>query len=615
MNRPQDRSVNRPQDPGREPRFAPKTHEPTWAPHGPARLSQLPPGVTTTITANPALPGLFAAPPAHGYETRRPEKTVLHAVVREQLESFLSRAHERDRPVPHFIEREFRAYLACGVLAHGFLRLHCDECRLDRLVPFSCKRRGFCPACGGRRMADTAAHLVDCVLPEVPVRQWVLTLPYPLRYRCAYDATLTSQVLRAFLRALFAGLRRRARHRWKTAHSQCGAVTFIQRFGSALNLNLHFHTLALDGVYTGGFDTAMRFLPLPAPSGDEISSVLAGTARRLARLLASRAEGDDDTLARDEPLLATLAAASLRTRVATGQRAGERWQRLGDPVEPQIAGADPEASPRVPQHDGMSLHADVAVPARDRRRLERLCRYVARPPLAHGRLEVKPDTRLALRLKTRWRDGTTHILMERHELLERLTPLVPPPRAHQVRYHGVLAPCASARARIVPGPRPAPEPAGPQAAEPIFAASLEPEEMAHGGQKASSHTNETGSGDFDSATRAPTSASDPWAARRAREAQRATHRRRLPWAELLQRVFEVDALRCPRCGARMRVVSAIEDPAVARKILACLDLPARAPPLEPASGEPLGSAHGSEVWAEHPPWTFDQTPPDGDDPA
>jgi hypothetical protein len=75
----------------------------------------------------------------------------------------------------------------------------------------------------------------------------VLTLPYPLRYRCAYDAKLTSEVLRAFLRALFAELRRRTRLQWSARAEQCGAVTFIQRFGSALNLNLHFHTLALDG--------------------------------------------------------------------------------------------------------------------------------------------------------------------------------------------------------------------------------------------------------------------------------------------------------------------------------------------------------------------------------
>jgi hypothetical protein len=86
-------------------------------------------------------------------------------------------------------------------------------------------------------MADTAAHLVDRVLPVVPVRQWVLTLPYPLRYRCAYDRVLASEVLRAFVRSLFGELRRRIRKHWGARAEQCGAVTFIQRFGSALNLN------------------------------------------------------------------------------------------------------------------------------------------------------------------------------------------------------------------------------------------------------------------------------------------------------------------------------------------------------------------------------------------
>ena len=361
--------------------------------------------MATELAASRTLPSRCAAVPARGYERRRPEETTLHAVVREQLESFLVRAREGDHPVPRFVEQELRAYLACGVLAHGFLRLRCDACQLERLVPFSCKRRGFCPSCGGRRMADTAAHLVDCVLPEVPMRQWVLTLPYPLRYRCAYDAQLTGQVLRAFLRALFAGLRRRAKGRWNGARAQCGAVSFIQRFGSALNLNLHFHTLALDGVYAKDAGEPVQFRPLPAPSASEVARVLAGTARRIARLLEARPDTDDDALARDEPLLASLAAASLRTRIATGPHAGQRWRRLGDRVEPQDAEVDPEASPRVPEHAGMSLHAGVAVPARDRRRLERLCRYVARPPLAHDRLEARPDGRLALRLKTRWRDS------------------------------------------------------------------------------------------------------------------------------------------------------------------------------------------------------------------
>jgi Transposase zinc-binding domain len=169
------------------------------------------------------------------YKPRSPENTLLHRVVREQLEPFLALARARERPAPHFVEQELRAFLRCGVLAHGFLRLRCDECGHDRLVPFSCKRRGFCPSCGGRRMADTAAHLVDRVLPAVTIRQWVLTLPYPLRYRCAYDRVLTSEVLRAFLRSLFADLRRRVRRHWGVRAEQCGAVTFLQRFGSALN--------------------------------------------------------------------------------------------------------------------------------------------------------------------------------------------------------------------------------------------------------------------------------------------------------------------------------------------------------------------------------------------
>ena len=191
---------------------------------------------TKVAASSPSHPGLLTSVGASAYERHRPEETALYTVVREQLEAFLACAREGDRPAPRFIEQELRAYLRCGILAHGFLRLRCDACGHDRLVPFSCKRRGFCPSCGGRRMADTAAHLVDCVLPKVPVRQWVLTLPYPLRYRCAYDAALTSEVLRAFLRALFSTLRRRARSQWGTPRGQCGAVTCIQRFGSALNL-------------------------------------------------------------------------------------------------------------------------------------------------------------------------------------------------------------------------------------------------------------------------------------------------------------------------------------------------------------------------------------------
>ena len=151
--------------------------------------------------------GASARVGANDYARHRPEESVLYGVVQHELETFLARAAARERPVPRFVERELRGFLRCGILAHGFVRVHCDACGLDRVVALSCKGRGFCPSCGGRRMADTAAHLLDRVLPEVPVRQWVLSLPFALRYRLAYDAALTSAALGVFVRTVFGSLR------------------------------------------------------------------------------------------------------------------------------------------------------------------------------------------------------------------------------------------------------------------------------------------------------------------------------------------------------------------------------------------------------------------------
>src|SRR4029453_10092318 len=98
--------------------------------------------------------------------------TVLYAIVRDHLETFLDHARQNyARGLPRYVEQAFLASLTGGVFAHGFLRLHCDDCRRDLLVAFSCQGRGICPSCAGRRMANTAAHLVDRVLPAVPVRQ------------------------------------------------------------------------------------------------------------------------------------------------------------------------------------------------------------------------------------------------------------------------------------------------------------------------------------------------------------------------------------------------------------------------------------------------------------
>jgi hypothetical protein len=147
---------------------------------------------------------------ADGYARRDPEATLLDPLVREHWPSFLERAEEQGG-LPRFVVRDFEECLRCGVLEHGLVHLACSRCGHDLVVAFSCKRRGFCPSCLGRRMSDIAAHLVDEVVPEVPIRQWVCSLPWRLRYALAFDRALCAEGLDAFTRALTRSLKWRAK--------------------------------------------------------------------------------------------------------------------------------------------------------------------------------------------------------------------------------------------------------------------------------------------------------------------------------------------------------------------------------------------------------------------
>ena len=90
------------------------------------------------------MPAAAALGPAHTYERHQPERSVLYKIVQENLETFLQQVNEEcGRPLPDFVEKEFREYLRCGILAHGFLRSKCESCHNEHLVAFSCKRRGF----------------------------------------------------------------------------------------------------------------------------------------------------------------------------------------------------------------------------------------------------------------------------------------------------------------------------------------------------------------------------------------------------------------------------------------------------------------------------------------
>jgi len=130
------------------------------------------------------------------YQPRDPSSTVLYQVIAEHLETFLATlaADPTAKGLPDDVVDALYASLQCGILAHGFMRLGCDSCPHQMLLAFSCKKRGFCPSCAGRRMAQQAAHLVEQVIPWVPTRQRVVSLPIPLRYWMAPSRELTASV-------------------------------------------------------------------------------------------------------------------------------------------------------------------------------------------------------------------------------------------------------------------------------------------------------------------------------------------------------------------------------------------------------------------------------------
>jgi hypothetical protein len=336
------------------------------------------------------------------YQPRRPENTIAYQVVQRHLETWLERAKCADPDgdaIPEYVERDFRQYLSCGILANGFARARCDHCGHDFLVAFSCKGRGVCPSCNTRRMAETAAHLVDHVFPQVPVRQWVLSLPKRLRYFLHHHATLLKPVLQIFLAEVEVALRSCSPD--VPDDARFGAVTFVHRFGAAPNANLHFHCCVIDGVFSTA-DEVIRFHPAFLTDA-AIAQVHQQTRRRVLKLFHRR------------ELLSPEAVETMQA-----------WEHDG----------------------GFSLNAEVWVPSWDRAGLERLLRYCARPVFAGERLAwLEPDQRLIYHLPKPRPDGQTVLYLTPLEFLDRLATLVPPPRKHRHRYHGVLAPTISPGAK------------------------------------------------------------------------------------------------------------------------------------------------------------------------
>ena len=290
------------------------------------------------------------------------------------------------------------AILECGILAYGFARARCAECGHDFLVAFSCKGRALCPSCNARRMAETAAHLVDHVFPPLPVRQWVLSVPKRLRWYLQREPKAVSAVLHILLRVIEAHLRQSSPG--ASARARLGAVSFVHRFGSSLNRHTHYHCCILDGVFEPRDDGSIRFLPAAAPTPQEITAIAEQVRRRVLRWFARSGLLDADD-ARD------------------------------------MLGWD---------NGGFSLDASVCIAGEDRAGLERLLRYCARPPFALERLEQVNAHQIVYHLPRPRRDGCTALSLTPLELIDHLAALIPPPRLHRHRYHGVLAPSSPLRA-------------------------------------------------------------------------------------------------------------------------------------------------------------------------
>jgi len=367
------------------------------------------------------------------YERRKPEQTTLYAVVRDNVETLYAALAESGTRLPAFVRGELEGYLDCGLLCRGFAHLKCEGCSERRLVAFSCKGRGFCPSCMGRRMAQTAANLMESVLPEAPLRQWVLTMPHAIRHRLAYDAKLLGKVTRAFLGVVLAFYKKRS--------GASGCVAVVQRTSSDLKLNPHIHAVFLDGGYVER-EGEHTFHALGHLRGSDVAEVLARARRRIEKLLA-RADAlrDDEEL---YPFGYHEARQVMLTSVSGQPPAGPVLRRGASE-----AGATFSKTELCAQDEGFNLHAATRAGALDAQGRETLLRYILRPPIAQERVQHGPDNLVRIAFKRPFSDGTVAVDMDPLSLLLRLCAAVPAPRFHTVRYAGVLAARSKVRPHIV----------------------------------------------------------------------------------------------------------------------------------------------------------------------
>jgi hypothetical protein len=381
-------------------------------------------------------------------------------------------------------------------------------------------------------MVEAAAHLVDRVLPRQPFRQWTFTLPWDLARRVAFDRSLCSAVFRIFSDSVQSWYEAQARDGGIESPSG-GCILQIQRFADGATLWPHGHAAFLDGVYEEVAGSPPRFFATPPPTPSDLEAITRRIARRIRTLLRRRGlvgdeaeapvQGDagpggigaDPALMEGSPLLlrCALTHESSRERVPGYEQPSRRARQL-DALRGRARKSPFRKEPKLLANvAGFQVHADRPIEAHKRDSLERLLRYMARPPISSERIRLRDDGKVTFYLKRARRNGVNALVFDGVSLVARLAALIPPPGMNMRLFYGVFAANHPLRRRILPAV-PDPKKTGVATAPPRPA--------------------------------------------------------RLSWAELLHRVFRVDALQCPECKGRMRIVETIETPTLDDILLASL---------------------------------------------
>ena len=415
----------------------------------------------------------MATCPAAPYRARSPRATPLYRLFDAHFEEVKGQWEDRfERRYGFwrgFVDEQIRRYLDCGLYENGFARIRCPDCAEEYLLAFSCKTRELCPSCAAKRSAATAALLAEDVLEEVGHAQWVSVIPKMLRPYFLHH------------RELLGGL---ARAGWETvlelmvaavgdATFRPGMVAVVQTSGDLGNWQPHLHALVSRGGWTAGGEWA------PVPFVDEHSAELL-FRHKVMRLL------------QDEGLLS-----EERTELLLSWR-----------------------------HTGFSVHNRVRVEPEDQASVERLARYIMRPPISLERMAWDGVGEVRYRRKGGHEDPALHLdpveTFDPAEFLARVIMHIPEPRRHMIRFYGWYSNVSRGKRRLR--------------------------------EEAAGSACPSGEGQAPSVRAKKDQGPDARALRRS-------------WAKLIKRIYEVDPLVCPSCGSEMKVIAFITEHAVVDKIL------------------------------------------------